>query len=171
MIRVLELQSGDGDICSDILHVSLGDDSEYEALSYIWGEKRGTKLAYCNNAKVLVAESLSLTLKRFRREPRRRRLWVDAMCINQDDNEDRVQQVRMMGQIYKHAQCVIVWLGEADQLEDTEATFAHACSLTKDSKTIRPNMCRMGERQLHLSTKYGRHLICCFRGYGFLESG
>jgi hypothetical protein len=38
-------------------------------------------------------------------------LWIDALCINQDDVNERTQQVRMMGDVYSSAEQVIIWLG------------------------------------------------------------
>lgn len=43
-----------------------------------------------------------------------RTLWVDAICINQTDEKERNQQVTQMGEIYSHAQQVILWLGNED---------------------------------------------------------
>lgn len=45
-------------------------------------------------------------------------LWADALCINQDNLEERAVQVQNMGEIYKRAQRTIVWLGESDEYTD-----------------------------------------------------
>ncbi|KAH4303439.1 hypothetical protein HBH64_074190 [Parastagonospora nodorum] len=42
-------------------------------------------------------------------------LWVDALCINQDDNNERANQVKMMGKIYAHASGVSIWFGNEDR--------------------------------------------------------
>lgn len=44
-------------------------------------------------------------------------LWIDALCINQDDNRERGHQVEMMGDIYRKASCVLSWLGTPDAFE------------------------------------------------------
>lgn len=44
-------------------------------------------------------------------------LWVDAICINQQDVEDRTHQVRLMAEIYSKAAAMIIWLGEDDSYE------------------------------------------------------
>lgn len=41
-----------------------------------------------------------------------RLVWVDAICINQDDIQERDSQVSIMGQIYKGCSRVFVWLGQ-----------------------------------------------------------
>jgi len=43
------------------------------------------------------------------------RIWVDAVCINQDDRQERSIQVRNMKQIYSKAERVIAWLGEESE--------------------------------------------------------
>ncbi|KAF5541755.1 heterokaryon incompatibility 6 OR allele [Fusarium mexicanum] len=48
-------------------------------------------------------------------------LWIDAICINQDDIAERNSQVAMMSQIYGSARCVVAWLGEED--DTTNAAF------------------------------------------------
>lgn len=44
-------------------------------------------------------------------------VWIDALCINQTDIDERSAQVRLMPQIYSNASCVIVWLGHVRDLE------------------------------------------------------
>lgn len=46
------------------------------------------------------------------REPRQSRvLWIDAICINQKDTDEKNIQIPLMGDIYKTASQVVVWLG------------------------------------------------------------
>src|SRR4051812_36530342 len=58
-----------------------------------------------------VTRELGLALKYLRR-PQDRILWIDAICINQEDHEERNHQVQMMALIYNSAAQVCVWLGE-----------------------------------------------------------
>jgi hypothetical protein len=44
--------------------------------------------------------------------------WYDALCINQEDTQERNHQVNQMGQIYGEADCVITWLGPVVPEED-----------------------------------------------------
>jgi hypothetical protein len=43
-----------------------------------------------------------------------RLVWIDALCINQSDDEEKTEQVRRMGEVYAQAKQVIVYLGRAD---------------------------------------------------------
>lgn len=60
-------------------------------------------------------------LHRLRDTEDRRLLWIDAICINQQCDKEKTSQVKIMGQIYRNAARVIVWLG--DETEDTKEAF------------------------------------------------
>ncbi|CAD6503703.1 BgTH12-03361 [Blumeria graminis f. sp. triticale] len=90
----------------------------YEALSYVWGNPTRNISIECNGAVLEITPSLEIALRRLRLQNEYRVLWVDAICINQDDLEERAQQVPLMREIYPRAAKVDIWLGEAD--EDTE---------------------------------------------------
>ncbi len=64
--------------------------------------------------------NLGLALKRLRHPEQSRVLWIDAVCINQDDIQERSQQVAMMGDIYKQASRVLTWIGEPSPPKDID---------------------------------------------------
>ena len=93
--------------------VSLDFEPKYEALSYTWGvSKKGRTIRVNAEHRVAVTDNLFLALQRLRRRYFKRAHWVDAICINQSNNEERSQQVAMMARIYRQATCINVWLGE-----------------------------------------------------------
>ncbi|KAK3075304.1 hypothetical protein LTR53_001505 [Teratosphaeriaceae sp. CCFEE 6253] len=82
----------------------------YTALSYRWGGPEANVLVEVNGVRTSISETLHIAL----RELSRRGVnivWVDKLCINQDDSYERGQQVLRMGQIYSTAQQVVAWLG------------------------------------------------------------
>lgn len=89
---------------------SMAHHPEYEALSYEWGQEAPIVTITINNQKFLVRQNLAFALAALRRH-NTRVLWVDALCINQNDIDERNSQVRQMADIYREAQCVVVWLG------------------------------------------------------------
>lgn len=100
----------------------------YEALSYAWGEpEHARSIEICNTDDIdrtglffAITSNLHQALQRLQtQEPRR--LWIDAICINQDDLKEKGHQVGRMGQIYRDAAQVIVWLGEDDAYPRTRA--------------------------------------------------
>ncbi|KAK5126821.1 hypothetical protein LTR85_009755 [Meristemomyces frigidus] len=89
--------------------------TEYEALSYAWGTYDNHAWIRLNGEPQFpVTRNLWLALRRLRSPRQKRRLWVDQICINQRDLDERREQVRIMGRVYECASDVLVWLGDVD---------------------------------------------------------
>ncbi|KAH6847216.1 heterokaryon incompatibility protein-domain-containing protein [Chaetomium sp. MPI-CAGE-AT-0009] len=86
----------------------------YEALSYVWGDPHQRHSISVDGYDLLVTANLHAALLRLRDRFLERIVWVDAICINQDDNEEKGNQIRSMAEIYSKASRVTVWLGEAE---------------------------------------------------------
>lgn len=63
-------------------------------------------------------------LRHLRKDHRRVRLWVDAICLNQEDDKEKGIQVQLMGEIYQCARKLHLWLGSGDD-QDAAAVFQH----------------------------------------------
>jgi hypothetical protein len=120
-IRLLRLKPGgwDDPICCDLLHVNLDDRPNYIALSYAWGDPTKTQPISVDNRFYNVTTSLFSALRRLRfmffeeEEPTGNfDLWADAICINQEDQEEKALQIIRMCDIYALANTVLAWLGE-----------------------------------------------------------
>lgn len=96
----------------------------YEALSYTWGSKEQCiEISLDGKFGFSLTRNLWLALRRLRLENDIRFLWVDAICINQQDTTERSAQIQLMGLVFKYAAEVTVWLGECfDSEERIEAT-------------------------------------------------
>lgn len=109
----------------------------YTALSYEWGEAKNQKTVTLNGQKVCVRANLWRFLSRLSHAYDDRVLWVDAICINQDDNAERNQQVQVMAQIYESASAVWIWLGEdADNASDVFQSVKSAARLEDRSEAV-----------------------------------
>lgn len=86
----------------------------YDALSYTWGDPEKVEEIQVNGKRLPIARNLYMGLLHLRDPKERRRLWADAVCINQDENSERNHQVKMMQKVYLCASSVIVWLGELE---------------------------------------------------------
>lgn len=84
----------------------------FEALSYVWGDKEPLEHIYCDGETVDVRPNLFLALRRLRSPTESRRLWVDAICIDQSDDKEKNEQVARMGSIYRAASRTLIWVGE-----------------------------------------------------------
>jgi hypothetical protein len=109
-----------------LFHVSLNENPQYVALSYTWGDPRDAQTITMGNTPVSVTRNLYSALHHLRHDSNTRAVWIDALCINQTDNEEKSWQVQLMGEIYQRADHVSVWLGPADATSDAVMDFLHS---------------------------------------------
>lgn len=96
----------------------------YTALSYVWGDMAVVTSITCNGKPLNITRNLRLALRHLRHTEVAVMLWIDQLCINQQDLRERAQQVTLMSEIYKRAWSTLVWLGEAaDNSDDTIETI------------------------------------------------
>ncbi|PQE27760.1 hypothetical protein CJF31_00009991 [Rutstroemia sp. NJR-2017a BVV2] len=115
LVRLLKLLPGDE---AQPIRCSLGvvdlaspDMEAYEALSYVWGPPDSSASIVVNNQPFRVSYLLFQALVHLRDKETPRALWIDALCVNQNDLAERSSQVLYMHQIYSGVARVIVWLG------------------------------------------------------------
>lgn len=140
-IRILVLHPGqfDDEVRVDMEHISLGQrHPKYEALSYAWGNRTTTKVIHNLDKTIPVTANLHSALQHLRYENRSRKLWIDALCIDQNDIDERNQQVRLMGDVFLEAERVVVWLGEKSA--DTAKSFSSL-------KVLHANYCLYNNRE------------------------
>ncbi|EHK42440.1 hypothetical protein TRIATDRAFT_185589, partial [Trichoderma atroviride IMI 206040] len=102
---------------------------KFEALSYTWGNPTDRLPIIANGETMLVTKNLATSLTYLRDCSDARVLWIDAICINQNDLGERSKQVMLMGKIYEVVTRVISWLGIRDPLFDPFIEMHHATSL------------------------------------------
>ncbi|KAH8755468.1 heterokaryon incompatibility protein-domain-containing protein [Hyaloscypha sp. PMI_1271] len=113
-IRMVELLPGiPGALIRVALHHrTLSDLPTCSAVSYEWGSNVRELVIFCDDRVLKVTANLSLLLSKFRSSDSSQLLWIDAICINQEDLDERSQQVQLMGKIYKNAAVVLMWIGD-----------------------------------------------------------
>lgn len=88
----------------------------YTALSYVWGSTADPECIFLNGRnKVPVTRNLFKSLKTLRLLKEGRRLWIDALCINQRDHVEKESQVRLMQRIYQQADSVLAFVPVSEQ--------------------------------------------------------
>ena len=114
ILKILPAKDQSEEIRCDLVDHLLSDHFEYEALSYTWGTPGPEPRNYIrlDAQHFKVHENLFAALLRLRRYWKPRLIWIDAICINQEDVREQEQQILLMKQIYGQAQRVVVWLGE-----------------------------------------------------------
>ncbi|KAI1426828.1 heterokaryon incompatibility protein-domain-containing protein [Xylaria sp. FL1777] len=115
IIRLLEVHAGRANqpvFCTlKVANLSRADTYSYEALSYYWGHIDTSEIIYINQEGFRVSTTLFRAICHLRTGDNPRTVWIDAICINQDNLVERSSQVLLMPQIYSKATSVIVWLG------------------------------------------------------------
>lgn len=128
-VRLLELLPDVDNVKVIVRCVSLATDvPAFEALSYTWGTEAPTETIQCMKSSekgelfsFAVTPSLHTAFECLRAtagKHQSRWLWIDAICINQQDNDEKARQVPLMADIYSTAQRVVVWLGKNDSSSD-----------------------------------------------------
>jgi hypothetical protein len=124
-IRLLHVHPSkwmDADITCHLSVESLDNpDLVYETLSYVWGKSYHNHFLRVGNVSVPVTNNLWHAMKQFRYNDIERIIWVDAVCINQSDIQERSDQVSKMGKIYSRCASVEIWLG--DPRKDVDLAF------------------------------------------------
>lgn len=97
----------------DILHGFPGS-MHYETVSYTWGESpRFTSCLFCESGATIVriTPNVEDILRYLRKAARIRYLWIDAICLNQNDHAEKSIQVPLMAEIYSQCRKTHLYLG------------------------------------------------------------
>lgn len=117
-IRLLTLHPEDDDqhpVHCTIAHVDIASEPTYRALSYTWGDPSPTFDISINGLAYSVRANLHNFLQTWRRDEDlcKEYLWIDQICIDQSNDEERCEQVSKMDVVYTQAKSVVIWLGPA----------------------------------------------------------
>jgi hypothetical protein len=134
-IRVIEILHNDTTdpqpLISCKLHVvSLDDTPAYRALSYVWGDEAVTRTILVDGYRFNVRKNLFDFLAQYRSNDEGGYLWIDALCIDQSNVQERNHQVALMGIVYSKAAMVIAWLGSSSEQASAIDALNHCKSLS-----------------------------------------
>lgn len=93
---------------------SLDDNPAFKALSYVWGDPSATKPITVDGEPFDATLNLEECLRAIRERSTPSVLWIDAICINQKDVNEKNVQVPQMGRLYSNAPEVLAWLGPSN---------------------------------------------------------
>jgi ankyrin repeat protein len=112
LLRILPDSTSEVIRC-EMRHFVLEPKLKYAALSYAWGRGPDSERVLVNEVNMRIRKNLWRFLFQARAtiSDRFDWLWIDAICINQNDKRERMHQVKLMAQIFQAASCVLIWLG------------------------------------------------------------
>lgn len=112
LLTIIPDENDENPVCGSLHTVSLNDTCDFDALSYVWGDTSVTVDISVDNCIVGVTPNLHAFLRKIRQPNTERTVWVDYVCINQNNISERNSQVALMCQIYSNARSVVAWLGD-----------------------------------------------------------
>lgn len=137
LLRLLPHQDRNAEIHCELFEYVLENShgsNLYEALSYVWGEANDKLPIFVNGLRLDVTFNLRAALVQLRNHTLDHVLWIDALCIDQQNQAEKEHQIQVMAMIYSQAYRVLVWLGEA--ADNSDLVFREIQSVERErSKT------------------------------------
>lgn len=123
-IRLLDLDPScaeDDELLQGTLRIaSLDANPAYEALSYTWGSDKDNPSCkiLCSGITIPITKNCYDALHNLTKTLKLQTIWIDAICINQKDNNEKSHQISLMRDIYGKAKRVLIWLGDKTDESD-----------------------------------------------------
>ncbi|KAG4423960.1 hypothetical protein IFR04_002955 [Cadophora malorum] len=119
-IRILEIlpcgsEGAQAPLKCEIRVVNLSDKPIYDTLSYRWGNPGNRKCILVDNRECLITDNLYAALLRMRQKDEKKTIWIDQLCIDQQNQEEKAVQVRLMGQVYSNCHQCLIWMDEVSE--------------------------------------------------------
>lgn len=122
LLEVLDENHSDSiEVCCRMTTWQTDSTPPYHAISYTWGDPDSNTTILINDQPFSVRKNCEFALKQARWHGKSRYYWVDAICIDQGNLNEKSKQVEMMGRIYKRAEHVLAYVG--DHIEDSLFLF------------------------------------------------
>lgn len=125
-LRLLRVEPGDTDVIRvELRTIKSRTSQRFWALSYVWGARENPATILLNDEPFSITRNLYNALYQYRRhgfqgyDTEKTMLWVDAICINQNDHVEKSIQVPRMSEIYGQCERVLAWLGPVDSHEES----------------------------------------------------
>ena len=160
-----------------IEHHTLEAAPAYEALSYCWGNSELTdRILIDGKAFPVTASAIDLLVacRRFTRRLRNqhRRVWIDAICIDQSNDVEKSSQIQRMRDIYQRATRVIAYPAETLTLPQRESPSRRCTSKLMPSRTrMEYHLCQSENSTILYSPPNGRSSQCFSEANIFAEPG
>lgn len=125
LLRLFPGNDGD-DLECQVFHADISNFNypNYEAVSYTWGDTTLSEKLETTSGLLRVTKNCLSALKSLRKVTEERILWIDAICIAQEDDLEKNHQIPLMPKIYGAAKRVLIYLGDQATFNDSESLFS-----------------------------------------------
>lgn len=123
LVRFSSTGNSTCDVSLELRHASI-DKTDFSALSYVWGDVQNPVEILINGSSFKIGQNLFSALRQLFENGTRCWLWIDALCIQQSDQEEKTYQVGQMRAIFRQAEHVFSWLGPGTSSTDKAMEFA-----------------------------------------------
>jgi Heterokaryon incompatibility protein (HET) len=156
-IRLLVLNPGmpEDPVECYLEHYPVNTAKPYRALSYVWGDALDQQVILLDGSEFKVNKNLAEFLVSFRTWKDCDVLWIDALCINQEDILERNSQIKLMKRLYENTSSVIIWLGSPS--EYTTHAFKHLVAVYQ--RVWKPLLSKKGSVNAALSSMSKTQLL------------
>ncbi len=145
LIKLLPGQENDR-LTGGLITVDPTNAPQYVGLSYVWGppgeEGQDQPSILLDNVAIELRPNLASAMHTLRRLHQDTHIWIDALCINQEDNTEKSTQIPLMADIYRLSDSVAIWLGETTSYG--RLAFSFASWITKHPDLV----AKVAEQQL-----------------------
>ncbi|KAF2805516.1 HET-domain-containing protein, partial [Mytilinidion resinicola] len=140
-IRLLVLNAGsfEDEISCRLQHFSFDSNVSFDALSYTWGDRSSARYIRIGDSYLQVTSNLEAALRHLRLRSSSRTIWIDALCIDQQNVQERNHQVQEMKRVYGSARRVLAWTGVA-QVGSDQVMSKMGAVFTKNVEVSHFNM-------------------------------
>lgn len=101
-----------------IVNLAYAAREKFAALSYVWGVASKSRSILCDGFHLSITPNGYSALLDLRKKLGAFTIWVDAVCIDQQNIREKEYQIPLMGEIYSCAAPTYIWLGEGDERSD-----------------------------------------------------
>ncbi|KAL6907332.1 heterokaryon incompatibility protein domain-containing protein [Trichoderma evansii] len=123
LVRILSAGDSTCDVSLELRHASI-DEINFSALSYVWGDVKNPVEILIIGSSSKIGQNLFKGLTQLFENGTHCWLWIDALCIQQSDQEEKTYQVGQMRTIFSHSERVFSWLGPGTSSTDKAMEFA-----------------------------------------------
>jgi hypothetical protein len=145
LLRLKKRADFDAPVRGTLERHKLANAPPYAAISYQWSHEDPQDTVFLNYRALKVRRTCLYVLKQARKNSPVPHIWIDSVCIDQNNMEERSSQVQIMGDIFKRAVCTLASIDCATQHQDLLLGIVH--TITRE----------LGERSTLADIAKGRH--------------